>query len=80
MRNLQNLTALSLASDRMADWGPLKDLPNLIELDLSSSNMSDVTPLKNLKNLLSLSLRSTWVDQASIEELRRSLPNALIVP
>lgn len=78
--NLQNLDGLSLASDRIADWGPLKDLPNLLELDLSSSNMSDVTPLKNLKKLQSLSLRFTWVDQASIAELRHSLPNALIVP
>lgn len=78
--NLQNLTALNLASDKMADWGPLKDLPNLIALNLSSSNMSDVTPLKNLKKLHSLSLRFTWVDQASIAELRRSLPNAFIIP
>ena len=44
-------------------------------LDLSGTNISDLAPLAKLTGLHTLDLYDTKVSGASVDELRRSLPN-----
>jgi Leucine-rich repeat (LRR) protein len=47
-------------------------------LDLSDTDISDLSPLAGLTGLHTLHLAFTEVSEASVDELRRSLPNLSI--
>jgi len=46
LKELKNLTKLSLGRNELSDISPLKELMNLMELNLDSNRFSDIFPLK----------------------------------
>jgi internalin A len=56
LKELHNLTGLSLSGNQISDLSPLKELHNLTGLSLSGNQISDLSPLKELHNLTSLNL------------------------
>ena len=74
IRELTNLTYLSLALNRIENIEPLKDLTNLTELDLSGNQITDLEPLKELKKLEYLWFSGNPLQKSKIEELKKTLP------
>ena len=66
---------LDLSGTDISDLAPLAGLKGLHSLYLSGTEVSDLAPLAGLKGLRTLYLSRTEVSGASLDELRRSLPN-----
>ena len=56
LKNLTNLTHLSLWNNQVEDISPLANLTNLVSLTLTRNNVVDLTPLANLINIETLAL------------------------
>jgi Leucine-rich repeat (LRR) protein len=83
LRDLKNLTSLSLRSTGITDEGlqKLASFPNLLVLDLSETRITDkgLAQLKALKNLARVDLSDTPVTDAGLKELCQALPRCRVV-
>ena len=65
LKDLTNLTWLSLRGNRIVDMSPLKGLINLTYLHVAYNRMSDVSPFKSLTNLTFLDIEVNRVSDLS---------------
>jgi internalin A len=63
LKDLKNLSHLSLDQNQITDITPLKDLKKLTLLVLENNPLTDLSPLKDLKNLKELYLRNNNISQ-----------------
>lgn len=72
IKNLKNLTALSLNGNGITDISLLGGLTKLKALDLSNNNINDISPLNKLYNLELLKLNSNKITKlANIQNLKK---------
>jgi len=83
LQGLNRLQRISLWKTKVTDAGleQVQELSNLRELYLHSTNVSDagLAHLKGLNELERLDLAETRVTDAGVNELRKALPNCIIV-
>jgi len=77
---LTQLKYLDLFNNRLTDVKSLQNLTQLTSLNLGNNQLTDVTGLERLKQLEFLSLlRNNAITKAQIAELRKALPECLII-
>lgn len=79
LKNFINVSRLYLDGNKIVVLTSLKNLNRLEDLDLSCNQISDISPLKNLVNLKALDLSINEISQEQIDELKKALPNCLIL-
>jgi len=67
LKDLKNLSHLSLYNNQITDITPIKDLKNLKKLFVSNNQLTDLSPLKDLRNLKTLNLVDNNISQLSAD-------------
>jgi internalin A len=65
LKELKNLTKLTLSDNQLRDISPLKELTNLTSLDLGWNKISDISHMKALTNLTKLRLLQNQIRDIS---------------
>lgn len=65
LRNLTNLSILSLKKNNITNINPIANLTNLKSLDINENQISDISPLANLKKLKILKINKNIIEDLS---------------
>ena len=79
LSNCKSLEVLELDGNGISDISALSGMSSLRRLDLDNNDIGDLSPLASLSSLEIVYVRGNPIDQDSLDELQRLLPDCRIV-
>ena len=79
IRNLVNLSYISLCGHEISDISVLSDFTQLVDVNLDKNKIFDMSPLKEQRNLYRISLLDQTVDDEAIVAVAGDEPNEFVL-